>query len=433
MPTRYTDTGPLDEQIKQLRRELNIPEGASSASASSSQQQTETPSVGVDMKKMMLPAAAAGAGYLATNGFSAMPSVANFTTGLGELTGIAGMGSQTATSLGTGAFEGITGSMSATPAASAFMPAAGAVAAALGAYQAYNLQKKLAAESRQGSKLRPALEGGLAGAGLGFGGAVLGAQLGTTIAPGVGTAIGAGLGLAAGAVGKMTASGKSKDQMKRDQIRKYLKEIGGLDEKWTAGLADGSRFDFGKDGGAKLTNADGVGTRKYNEIDWANPFAQRAVSVTNPLGYLLGGKDQKIALDMVGYNTNAVTSNAKDENTIDENARALYKQFGFGNRSDALAGLGQLRQEGVIDDEKYNAFSAEVSRLLPDDSKPAVPQQEQTGGGYDYQPPQEKKIDKKRLNSRFDSGFSAMPRGGEVSTGVNQYMAMLEQMNGRRA
>jgi hypothetical protein len=407
----------IEEQIKKLKKEI--------AEGSSKSQKSEQKSGG---KEMLVGAAGLGAAGLATKGFSAAPSLTNLSSGAKELASGAGsflgIGSSAPGLLlsdgsiiaqGAAIPEGLFAVGSAPIAQSALGTIGGVAAGALGAYQAYQLGKRLSDESRQGSPARSIGEGAMAGAGIG-----------TAIAPGIGTAIGAGVGALGGLAGKLTASGKSKDQMKRDMVRKQLREMGALDEQWSIGLADGSRFDYGKDGGARLANYDGKGERSYKDVDFNNPFANRAVAMTNPLGYLMGGKDTKLSTEMVGYHTNAVTSNAKDEKQVEENARSLYNQFGFKTREDAIAGLDQLKADGAINEDLYAAFTSEVSRLLPSGAE--APKPEPSQGGVDYEIPEEKPMSKKRLNSRFSTGFTANPTSKGSSTGVNSYLAMLETM-----
>lgn len=376
---------------------------------------TKKPSAG---NSLLIPAALGG-GYLLTNGFSSMPSLSNAEMGLQSLGEALGFGAPTvAEGVAEGvpaAFEGVTGSFGAGAAGTYGQInqalSGNLIGPALGAYQGYKLIDRLSDESRRGSPLRSVGEGAAAGA-------AIGSYFGL---PGAG--IGAGVGALAGLAGKLSASGKSKNQMKRDQIRKHLQKQGALDENWNVTLPTGT-FDYGKDGGAKLQNADGQGERKYSEIDWNNPLSNRAVGLANPLGYMLGGKDSKIALDMVGYNTNAITTGAKDEAEILGNARALYNKFGVSDRASFMSSLDKLKSDGAIDEEKYKAFAAEAPNLFPDQAPTS------TGGssGGNIELREEKKMDKKRLNAPINVPFSEQPRGG-YSTGVNQYMNMLGRMS----
>ncbi|NDC96538.1 hypothetical protein EB077_14635, partial [bacterium] len=83
-------------------------------------------------------------------------------------------------------------------------------------------------------------------------------------------------------IGERMKSGKSEAQQIRDDYRGFLKAEGVADDNYNVTLADGSTFDIGKDGKAKLTNADGKTSRRYYEIDWDNPLAQKAVEMIDP-------------------------------------------------------------------------------------------------------------------------------------------------------
>jgi hypothetical protein len=209
--------------------------------------------------------------------------------------------------------------------------------------------------------------------------------------------------------------------MKRDQVRKYLQSIGALNEDFTLDLPTG-KFDFGKDGGAKLVNTDG-GERSYNQIDWANPLVNQAVGGANPLGYLIGGgkKDSKLSLDMVSYLTNAATTGATTQEELDNNLRSLYTKFGVGDRDTALAGIEQLKADQKLGEEEYNAFSAEINRLFPGAPAPAA-----SGGGIRApQFPEEQQLSRKKLRRPIDSGFSKYPDPTET---FGKYYGMLNNM-----
>jgi hypothetical protein len=102
---------------------------------------------------------------------------------------------------------------------------------------------------------------------------------------------------------KMVGSGKGQDQLRRDAIRKMMQEQGMFGESkddWTLDNADGSSFDVGKDGGARLSDG-----RRYFDVDTKTQGA--AIGSVNPLAYLMTGGDQKLATEMAGYLTNTIT------------------------------------------------------------------------------------------------------------------------------
>ena len=105
-------------------------------------------------------------------------------------------------------------------------------------------------------------------------------------------------------------SGKPKEQKFRDSLRGYLKDSGVISSNYQMRLADGSTFDFGKDGHAKLpnvgTNIDGKAERSYFDIDWSNPIAKQVVSWADPLTRVLFRSDQ--GKKIIGHVVNAATN-----------------------------------------------------------------------------------------------------------------------------
>jgi hypothetical protein len=129
-------------------------------------------------------------------------------------------------------------------------------------------------------------------------------------------------------VGKMMTTGKSDAQLLRDDFRGDLKASGIADQDYNVTLADGSKFDIGKDGKATLTNIDGKTERRYWNVDESNPLAKYAITKIDPIvrakynaeAEAAGYKPEQFTAMMV----NAVTSNAKSQTDIDANIKAIY-------------------------------------------------------------------------------------------------------------
>ena len=126
-------------------------------------------------------------------------------------------------------------------------------------------------------------------------------------------------------IGERMKSGKSEAQQIRDDYRGFLKAEGVADDNYNVTLADGSTFDIGKDGKAKLTNADGKTSRRYYEIDWDNPLAQKAVEMIDPKVRENFG-DAKQAEQLTAMLVNAATSNAKTPEEVQANINAMLKE-----------------------------------------------------------------------------------------------------------
>lgn len=126
---------------------------------------------------------------------------------------------------------------------------------------------------------------------------------------------------------KAFGTGKDKDQFGRDQIRKGLKKNGLVDDKYGITLADGSTFNIGLDGKAKLQNMDGQTERNTYDVDFSNPLAGKAVSLLQPMAdQFLGEKaTQKAKTDFIGLMSNAALSNAQDEATLQANINSMFQ------------------------------------------------------------------------------------------------------------
>lgn len=133
-------------------------------------------------------------------------------------------------------------------------------------------------------------------------------------------------------IGRMITSGKSDDQLLRDDFRGELKAAGIADEDYNVTLADGSKFNIGKDGKATLMNSDGKTERRYWNTDTSNPLANYAITKIDPLirakynqeAEAAGYKPEQFTAIMV----NAVTHNAKSEADVDANIKAIFKDPG---------------------------------------------------------------------------------------------------------
>jgi hypothetical protein len=125
--------------------------------------------------------------------------------------------------------------------------AAGYINPALGAYQGYKTAQMIG-DAPSGGKRNT--QGAI-------GGAASGAAIGSVGGP-IGTGIGAVVGGTLGFLGSYFGSSKDKYQMMRDKAREIWQKNGILDKDYKGTLADGSTFDFGKDGkkAGKLNTTD---------------------------------------------------------------------------------------------------------------------------------------------------------------------------------
>jgi len=191
---------------------------------------------------------------------------------------------------------------------------------ATGAYTGYKTAEALGDMAAGSKRTQTGVVGGATA------GASIGAGVGS-IVPGVGTGIGAAVGAVvgatAGAIGSWTGSKKGKAQTMRDGIRGVLQQSGVLDDKFQGTLADGTKYDFGKDGS----------TLKWKEIDKvaeANPSSWNAVvPLTDAIGAAYGFVGQK-ASDISAWYAKGAVSNAKDDPKVAiANARHFAQQQGL--------------------------------------------------------------------------------------------------------
>lgn len=182
-------------------------------------------------------------------------------------------------------------------------------------------------------------------------GVAVGATIGTMITPGIGTAIGAAVGAIAGGLLGSIKTGKHADQKIRDEVRAALVEKGVLDANYTIGLADGSRFDIGYDGGPKQQ----LGGRRPYETDMSNPLTKYAISWLNPVVAFLSQGNQKVQSDFVGYFANAAISNAKSIDDVKANVNTIMKQFGLSD-SKLVKAITTAAEAGEIPEDEAKAW-----------------------------------------------------------------------------
>ena len=178
------------------------------------------------------------------------------------------------------------------------------------AYSAFSIYKNFGKMSLPDGALNGAAIGAFAGA--------LAGPIGITVG-------GIAGGLVGGALSFFKNSGKDKDQLARDEMRSGLQKMGMLDEGFGLTLADGSKYDMGKDGKFALSNLDGNQRRAY-DVDLADERATQVVGWINPLAEAMAGENEKVKTDLVGYLTNAALSNATTRDEARANVRKFYEE-----------------------------------------------------------------------------------------------------------
>lgn len=221
------------------------------------------------------------------------------------------------------------------------------------AYGAYTLGKMaLDGDYTTADTKNLALQGGTAGA-----------SIGTAILPGVGTAIGATIGAALGGITGLSGSKKGRQQVIRDKWRDAMlsNNAGLFGADYKGKLADGSTYDWGKEGKSRF------------KFDFNQPTTSKAAAYGNVMAALQGatGKaGEAIATQYLG----AATSNANNDlSKVQDNYKSFMGQLGI-DPSSAQGQLAKLRDEGKIDEQRYQVYTNDLREL----AQPSVaPKQQQ--------------------------------------------------------
>ncbi len=195
-------------------------------------------------------------------------------------------------------------------------------------------------------------------------GATVGAYVGTMVGGPVGTVVGGAVGLVGGAVLGLFSKGKHPERIARDDMRSGLQNIGFLDKNNSVKLADGSSYSFASEGKEDLASLDGT-TRTGYQIDFNNPLSSQAIGWLEPLANAITGGNQKLRTDLVGYMTNAVTSNAKSSEELKANVMAIYEQAQI-PLEDLVNLNAELFKQGLIDENRFEAYMNGIDTLVSD-------------------------------------------------------------------
>lgn len=162
-------------------------------------------------------------------------------------------------------------------------------------------------------------------------------------------------------------SGKSEEQMGRDKVREHLEKLGvinqeGEDKDWMLKFSDGTQFDIGKDGGARLVNEEGE-RRQYSDVDFSDARVGTVVGAVNPLAAILTGGNEKLRSDFAGEYTNAVLSGSEDPASINKRLQELYSKHNL-TQSDAITQIDSLLEDEKIDAQTAAAYKNGVNTVF---------------------------------------------------------------------
>ncbi len=236
----------------------------------------------------------------------------------------------------------------------------GPIAGAYGAYQTAKMTGSMPAGGRRNTNAA-------------LGGAASGAAVGSAFGP-IGTGVGALVGATVGALGSVFGSSKDKYQMMRDEARKVWQKNGLIDENFQGTLADGTKFDFGKDG------------KKYGKLNTEDPNWQKIAALSNVIAAGEGASGKAGEAIATLYTNAALSNSGGDYNKALANIKHFANQRGF-NVDNVQGQLDKLHQEKQITDDQYKVWSADKNVIFgpagnnPNTGKTAVakPQERVSG------------------------------------------------------
>ena len=143
------------------------------------------------------------------------------------------------------------------------------------------------------------------------------------------------------------------------------------DQDWRLQFKDGSAFDMGADGGARLKNAgvniDGRTERQYSDVDFSNKYGNVAAGWMNPLTVALMGDNNKHQ-QAFGNFANAIMQGATSADQVRERGVELATRLGF--NADVLgARMAQLKEQGKITDDEFRQYQYGIGTLFNQDNK----------------------------------------------------------------
>lgn len=218
---------------------------------------------------------------------------------------------------------------------------------ATGAYTGYKTADAMGKMPAGGARNKAGGMGGAAaGLSLGLGAAGLGYGSMAVLGP-----WGLAAGLAAGLIASKTGSGKDKYQFIRDSGRKYLKEQGVLDDNYQGTLADGSKYDFGKDG------------KKAGKLNTSDPNWGKVAALANVIASGEGtfGRSREAMATM--YANAAMSNSGGDYNKALANIQHFANQRGF-TPEKLTQQFASMKEQGQLKDNEFATFNADINKVF---------------------------------------------------------------------
>lgn len=315
-------------------------------------------------------------------------SVGTSTTASAGNSALAYTSSQSASTIGTSSAQ----SASATAAnsglattANVLTGAAAALGVGLGIDQAADVISAVDDMPQSQAVKSGAIGGAASGAAIGGGAAVLGAMasgaaVGSYV-PVVGTIVGAAVGALVGVAIGNTGTGKNTGQIMRDSWRGGMEESG-LAEKINGShhvtLADGSKYDIGRDGGTTLQNVgeniDGRDVRHTYDVDWSNQVAVDSIPDAHLFALATGldptgGAGHDLFNRATAQALNAATSNASSKEEAAANIKAMMRDI---DPRHLAMRVETLKAQELLTDQEASVYLNRINKmygtqLLPTD------------------------------------------------------------------
>lgn len=167
-------------------------------------------------------------------------------------------------------------------------------------------------------------------------------------------------------IGEKLFGGKHEDEIRRDSLRRNLRDLGFLTDGNNVALSDGSLFDIGQDGNASMGVLDPTRDGRelaFYDVNFGADGSISAANDLNPLAQILAGGDDKAANDLAGYLTNAALSGGD----AGDNIRGFYERAGLNEREQAIERINQLAGSGALNPWEQVAYHNAINSYFGDD------------------------------------------------------------------
>lgn len=223
-------------------------------------------------------------------------------------------------------------------------------------------------------------------------------------------------------------SGKPKTQQFRDNLRNYLKQNNVVSPNWHWKMRDGSVFDIGKDGKAKLKNIgkniDGKTERNYFDVDHSNPIAPQTTAWADVVA-MLGFRSPE-GKKFTGHIWNAAT-NADPTNLeqAKENLKGMSQDLGL------TYDKGIKVLEAMKDQLKPQEYEAYKNSWVTLNLKQLMPPGPSLQNLSSYQPSRDTFSDASGVVNAFNAGLgdANLSTTADIMEGIDKGLGLATKAN----